>query len=115
MESSGVDSYSRGVSEVTQILKRAEQGDPKAAHELLPLVYEELRKLAGREDGPGTARPNPASHLDANNLTPEDFAGLNLNGFMSFEPINAGLEIDGTVVPIDTSASSPYLSSGYVS
>jgi hypothetical protein len=26
-------------------LERVEQGDPKAAHELLPLVYEELRKL----------------------------------------------------------------------
>lgn len=34
------------MSEVTQVLKRAEQGDPQAANELLPLVYEELRKLA---------------------------------------------------------------------
>jgi RNA polymerase sigma factor (TIGR02999 family) len=34
------------VSEVTQILDRVQQGDPKAAGELLPLVYEELRKLA---------------------------------------------------------------------
>jgi RNA polymerase sigma factor (TIGR02999 family) len=34
------------VSEVTLILERAQQGDPKAAEELLPLVYEELRKLA---------------------------------------------------------------------
>src|SRR5689334_21413927 len=32
--------------DVTVILNRAEQGDPKAAEELLPLVYEELRKLA---------------------------------------------------------------------
>lgn len=35
------------MSEVTRILDRAQQGDPKAAEELLPLVYEELRKLAG--------------------------------------------------------------------
>jgi RNA polymerase sigma factor (TIGR02999 family) len=35
------------LSEVTQILQSIEQGDPKAADELLPLVYGELRKLAG--------------------------------------------------------------------
>jgi RNA polymerase sigma factor (TIGR02999 family) len=34
------------VSEVTLILERAQHGDPKAADELLPLVYEELRRLA---------------------------------------------------------------------
>jgi RNA polymerase sigma factor (TIGR02999 family) len=34
------------VSEVTLILERVQQGDSKAADELLPLVYEELRKLA---------------------------------------------------------------------
>ena len=34
------------VSEVTRILDRAQQGDARAAEELLPLVYEELRKLA---------------------------------------------------------------------
>jgi RNA polymerase sigma factor (TIGR02999 family) len=34
------------MSDVTQILERVEQGDGKAAEELLPLVYEELRKLA---------------------------------------------------------------------
>ena len=34
------------MSDVTQILERVEQGDGKAAEELLPLVYEELRRLA---------------------------------------------------------------------
>jgi RNA polymerase sigma factor (TIGR02999 family) len=34
------------VSEVTQVLGRIGQGDPHAAEQLLPLVYEELRKLA---------------------------------------------------------------------
>jgi len=34
------------VSDVTRILEAARQGDPKAADELLPLVYEELRRLA---------------------------------------------------------------------
>jgi len=34
------------VSDVTRILETAQQGDPTAADKLLPLVYEELRKLA---------------------------------------------------------------------
>src|SRR5512140_3233151 len=38
-----------GVSELTVILQRVEQGDPHAANELLPLVYEELRKLAAQK------------------------------------------------------------------
>jgi len=36
------------VSDVTRILDRVQQGDPKAAEELLPLVYEELRRLASK-------------------------------------------------------------------
>ena len=34
------------MSDVTRILDRAQLGDPKAAEELLPLVYDELRRLA---------------------------------------------------------------------
>jgi RNA polymerase sigma factor (TIGR02999 family) len=34
------------MSDITQILVRVEQGDGKAADQLLPLVYDELRKLA---------------------------------------------------------------------
>src|SRR6266481_4935364 len=34
------------VSDVTRILEAAQQGDPTAADQLLPLVYEELRRLA---------------------------------------------------------------------
>src|SRR5262245_5913906 len=34
------------MSEATRILQAVGRGDPKAAEELLPLVYEELRKLA---------------------------------------------------------------------
>ena len=51
------------MADVTQILSQIEQGDPSAADQLLPLVYDDLRKLAaakmaheepGREwlDGP---------------------------------------------------------------
>jgi RNA polymerase sigma factor (TIGR02999 family) len=38
--------YAPYMSDVTQILSAVEQGDPQAAEQLLPLVYEELRKLA---------------------------------------------------------------------
>jgi RNA polymerase sigma factor (TIGR02999 family) len=37
------------MSDVTRILSAIEQGDPKAAAQLLPLVYDELRKLAARK------------------------------------------------------------------
>ena len=39
------------MSEVTRILSALEQGDPHAADQLLPLVYEELRKLAAQKMG----------------------------------------------------------------
>lgn len=44
------------MSDVTRILSRIEQGDPSAAEQLLPLVYEELRQLAAarlRHEQPG--------------------------------------------------------------
>jgi RNA polymerase sigma factor (TIGR02999 family) len=37
------------MSDVTRILSAIEQGDPQAAEQLLPLVYNELRKLAGQK------------------------------------------------------------------
>jgi hypothetical protein len=36
------------MSDVTRILTAIEQGDPHAAEQLLPLVYDELRKLAAQ-------------------------------------------------------------------
>jgi RNA polymerase sigma factor (TIGR02999 family) len=54
------------MSEVTQILERVEHGDPKAAEELLPLVYDELRKLAAHrmaKEAPGqTLQPTALVH-----------------------------------------------------
>jgi RNA polymerase sigma factor (TIGR02999 family) len=54
------------VSHVTRILKRNEQGDGKANEELLPLVYEELRKLAAHkmaQEAPGqTLQPTALVH-----------------------------------------------------
>ena len=37
------------MSEVTRILNAIERGDPRAAEQLLPLVYEELRQLAAQK------------------------------------------------------------------
>src|SRR5215475_14670620 len=54
------------MSDVTQILSAIEAGDPKAAAELLPLVYAELRKLAAArlaEEKPGhTLQPTALVH-----------------------------------------------------
>ncbi len=56
----------RRVSDVTRILDRVQQGDPKAAEELLPLVYEELRRLATARmahESPGqTLQPTALVH-----------------------------------------------------
>jgi hypothetical protein len=38
-------------ADVTQILSKIERGDPDAAERLLPLLYDELRKLAGQKLG----------------------------------------------------------------
>src|SRR5262245_53810485 len=54
------------MSEVTRILSAIEQGDPSAAEQLLPLVYEELRKLAAQrlaQEKPGqTLQPTALVH-----------------------------------------------------
>jgi len=62
------------VTELTVILRRVEQGDPHAADELLPLVYEELRKLAAQK----LARESPGQTLQATALVHE--AWLRLGG-----------------------------------
>jgi RNA polymerase sigma factor (TIGR02999 family) len=55
------------VSDVTHILERAQAGDPQAADELLPLVYEELRKLASAK----MAKEIPGQTLQATALVHE--------------------------------------------
>jgi DNA-binding GntR family transcriptional regulator len=37
------------ISDVTRILNAIQQGDPQAASQLLPLVYDELRRLAAHK------------------------------------------------------------------
>ena len=60
------------MSEVTQILERVQQGDPKAPEELLPLVYAELRKLAAAR----MAREAPGQTLQATALVHEAWLRL---------------------------------------
>jgi RNA polymerase sigma factor (TIGR02999 family) len=64
------------MSDVTQILSAIEAGDPKAAAELLPLVYDELRKLAAArlaEEKPGqTLQPTALVHEAYVRLVGED-------------------------------------------
>jgi len=60
------------MSDVTQILGQIEEGDPKAAEQLLPLVYEELRKLAAVK----MAKEDPGQTLQATALVHEAYIRL---------------------------------------
>ena len=60
------------MNEVTRILSAIEQGDPHAAGELLPLVYDELRKLAGQR----LAHEKPGQTLQATALVHEAYLRL---------------------------------------
>src|SRR5215813_9571512 len=60
------------MTEVTRILSAIEQGDPCAAEQLLPLVYEELRRLTGQK----LAREAPGQTLQATGLVHEAYLRL---------------------------------------
>jgi RNA polymerase sigma factor (TIGR02999 family) len=60
------------MNEVTRILSDVEQGDPHAAKQLLPLVYEELRKLAAQR----LAQEKPGQTLQATSLVHEAYLRL---------------------------------------
>ena len=60
------------MSEVTRILSAIEQGDPGAANQLLPLVYEELRRLAAQK----LAQEKPGQTLEATALVHEAYVRL---------------------------------------
>jgi RNA polymerase sigma factor (TIGR02999 family) len=61
-----------GMSDVTQILNAIGKGDSHAAEQLLPLVYDELRKLAAQK----LAYEKPGQTLDATALVHEAFLRL---------------------------------------
>jgi RNA polymerase sigma factor (TIGR02999 family) len=60
------------MSEVTRILSAIEQGDPHAAEQLLPLVYDELRRLAAQK----LAQEKPGQTLQATALVHEEYLRL---------------------------------------
>ena len=60
------------MSDVTRILSAIEQGDPHAAEQLLPLVYDELRKLAAQK----LAQEKPGQTLQATALVHEAYLRL---------------------------------------
>lgn len=60
------------MTQVTQILAAVEQGDPQASEQLLPLVYEELRRLARQK----IAQEAPGQTLDATALVHEAYVRL---------------------------------------
>ena len=64
------------MSEVTRILSAIEQGDPHAAAQLLPLVYDELRRLAAQH----LAGEQPGQTLQATALVHEAYLRLLGNG-----------------------------------
>jgi RNA polymerase sigma factor (TIGR02999 family) len=61
-----------GMPDLTQILAAIEQGDPNAAADLLPLVYDELRKLAAAR----LAEEKPGQTLQATALVHEAYLRL---------------------------------------
>src|SRR3954468_3154901 len=60
------------MNDVTRVLSAIEQGDPRAAEQLLPLVYEELRKLAAER----MAQEKPGQTLQATALVHEAYLRL---------------------------------------
>src|SRR3954451_14239807 len=60
------------MSDVFRILSQIEEGDPQAAEKLLPLVYDELRKLAAAK----LAQENPGQTLQATSLVHEAYLRL---------------------------------------
>jgi hypothetical protein len=64
--------YPEGMSDVSHILAKIEQGDARATEDWLPLVYDELRRLAAAK----LAHEKPGQTLDATGLVHEAYLRL---------------------------------------
>src|ERR1700710_2059577 len=64
------------MNDVTRILSAIEHGDPRASEQLLPLVYDELRKLAAQR----LAQEKPGQTLQATALVHEAYLRLAASG-----------------------------------
>jgi len=76
----------RSMSDVTRILSQIESGDPSAAEQLLPLVYDELRKLAAAK----LSHEKPGQTLQATALVHEAY--LRLVGSQGTRDTGLGIE-----------------------
>jgi RNA polymerase sigma factor (TIGR02999 family) len=72
LDLAGCRDYTRSMSDVTQTLQAIENGEPHAAEQLLPLVYDELRKLAAQH----LALERPGQTLNATALVHEAYLRL---------------------------------------
>jgi RNA polymerase sigma factor (TIGR02999 family) len=72
MDSPSCDTVFEFMSDVTRILLQVESGDPNAAEQLLPLVYQELRRLAAAK----LAHEKPGQTLQATALVHEAYLRL---------------------------------------
>jgi RNA polymerase sigma factor (TIGR02999 family) len=70
----------RQVDDMTQILQAADTADPKVAEQLLPLVYDELRRLAAAK----ISNERPGQTLQATALVHEAYLRLVRNGEQSW-------------------------------
>src|SRR4051794_31303127 len=68
----GILWWLKAMNDVTRILSAIEQGDPSAAGQLLPLIYDELRRLAAQK----LAREEPGQTLQATALVHEAYLRL---------------------------------------
>ncbi len=68
----GILWWLKAMNDVARILSAIEQGDPSAAGQLLPLIYDELRKLAAQK----LAREQPGQTLQATALVHEAYLRL---------------------------------------
>jgi RNA polymerase sigma factor (sigma-70 family) len=94
------------MSDVTQILAQIDAGDPAAAEQLLPLVYEELRKLAAAK----LAHEKPGQTLQATALVHEAYLRL-VGSDRRAEPEAAGGDSTGQSGPAE--ADGTYNSRGH--
>ena len=84
------------MSDVTRILSAIEQGDPSASEQLLPLVFDELRKLAAQR----LAQEAPGQTLQATDLVHEAYLRLVKPTCESSQP-SEGVGIDDLSQRID--------------
>src|SRR5687767_13015741 len=101
------------MSDVTRILAQIDSGDPAAAEQLLPLIYDELRQLARRK----LAQEKPGQTLQATALVHEAWlqlvAGARNSGLGTSEESTAPAAASPGPQPVASSPSHSFNSRGH--